>query len=86
MVTMFINTLPPPFYDKAVGSVASNFVDPVKESRPTSNEEGLLKLATVLASSENPNKKGEKGKPTLSSWTPLVPIAREEIRVPLSSF
>ncbi|RDX66510.1 hypothetical protein CR513_54715, partial [Mucuna pruriens] len=27
MVSMFIETLPSPFYDKAVGSVASNFVD-----------------------------------------------------------
>ncbi|RDX96901.1 hypothetical protein CR513_20382, partial [Mucuna pruriens] len=27
MVTMFINTLPSPFYDKVVGSVASNLVD-----------------------------------------------------------
>ncbi|RDY03638.1 hypothetical protein CR513_12760, partial [Mucuna pruriens] len=27
MVTMFIDTLPSPFYDKEVGSVASNFAD-----------------------------------------------------------
>ncbi|RDX84583.1 hypothetical protein CR513_34351, partial [Mucuna pruriens] len=27
MVTMFIDTLPSPFYDKAVGSVATNFAD-----------------------------------------------------------
>ncbi|RDX83097.1 hypothetical protein CR513_36013, partial [Mucuna pruriens] len=27
MVTMFINTLPSPFYDKALGSVASSFAD-----------------------------------------------------------
>ncbi|RDX66859.1 hypothetical protein CR513_54326, partial [Mucuna pruriens] len=27
MITMFINTLPSPFYDKAVGSVATNFAD-----------------------------------------------------------
>ncbi|RDY00571.1 hypothetical protein CR513_16232, partial [Mucuna pruriens] len=27
MVTMFIDTLPSPYYDKVVGSVASNFAD-----------------------------------------------------------
>ncbi|RDX87807.1 hypothetical protein CR513_30667, partial [Mucuna pruriens] len=27
MVTMFINTLPSPFHDKVVGSVASSFTD-----------------------------------------------------------
>ncbi|RDX85506.1 hypothetical protein CR513_33293, partial [Mucuna pruriens] len=27
MVTMFINTLPAPYYDKVVGNVASNFAD-----------------------------------------------------------
>ncbi|RDX76373.1 hypothetical protein CR513_43640, partial [Mucuna pruriens] len=67
MVTMLIDTLPSPFYDKAVGSVASSFADliTVGERIDSSLKRGSSpRPTTTLASLENLIRKGGKGRPT----------------------
>ncbi|RDX98885.1 hypothetical protein CR513_18138, partial [Mucuna pruriens] len=61
MVSMFIETLPSPFYDKAVGSVASNFAD----------------LVTVGERIESGLKRGRIADNPTSSGRKLVPERRK---------
>ncbi|RDX87916.1 hypothetical protein CR513_30545, partial [Mucuna pruriens] len=63
MVTMFIDTFPSPFYDKAVGSVASNFADLVTIGERTESDIGNSpKLTIALASPRRRSKKRKKGR------------------------
>ncbi|RDX62884.1 hypothetical protein CR513_58742, partial [Mucuna pruriens] len=80
MVTMFSDTLPFPFYDKAVGSVASSFIDLVMVSERIESgikQGNFAQSSSSIVFAKKPSQEKKKGEANVVLLKLVLPYGQE---------